>query len=156
MKSDKLLVWIVVVIAMLAAAAVTINSFRDEATYINENTPEAVVHDFVLAIQKEEYKKAHGFVLSDIKYEEFMEYSVINTNVEYGIIVESSEILDQETAIVWYLVVNESQSFVESSYSYTESATLIIEEDGGDWKISQMYPYLMEYFYGLKPPIREP
>jgi hypothetical protein len=156
MKSDKLLVWIVVVIAVLAAAAVTINSFRDEATYINENTPEAVVHDFVLAIQKEEYKKAHGFVLSDIKYEEFMEYSVINTNGEYGIIVESSEILDQETAIVRYLVVIESQSFVESSYSYTESATLMIEEDGGDWKISQMYPYLMEYFYGLKSPIREP
>jgi hypothetical protein len=156
MKSDKMLVWIVIVIAVLAAAAVLVYSFREEVAYIDENTPEAVVHDFVLAIQREDYKKAYGFVLADIKYEEFLEYSVNNTYQEYGIIIERSEILDKGTAIVEYLVVVESQSLVDSSYSYPESTTLTIKEEGGDWNISYMYPYLMDYYYGLESPVKVP
>jgi len=155
MKSDKLLVWIIVVIAFLSVGAVVMNSVREVPHYKNENTPESVVHDFVLAIHNGDYEMAYGFVYSEIQYQEFIEQSMNRDYLEYGIMIDHSEIIDEETAMVVYFVLHESRDLLGSSYSYTESATLKIEEDGGGWKIAWMYPYMMKY-YGEEIPSRVP
>ena len=67
MKSDKMLLWMIIIIAVLAISAVTVFYLRGEPQYIDENTPEAAVHNLVLAISKEDYEKAYQYVYPDIE-----------------------------------------------------------------------------------------
>ncbi len=64
MKStDKFLVGIVAGIIVLVVLAFAVTLARPEPTYQPEDTPEGVVHNYLLALQKEDYERAHGYLL---------------------------------------------------------------------------------------------
>lgn len=68
MKStDKFLIGIVAGIIILIVVALVVALGKPEDTYHNTNTPESVVHDYLLALQKEDYPKAYGYLSSTIK-----------------------------------------------------------------------------------------
>jgi len=160
LKSDKMLLWIVVVIALLAVPAVIVDGFRESPQFLNENTPGAVVHDFVLALYKEDFEKAHSYVYSDISFEDFYQRMKMEKEYyqNYGIKIEGSENIDSETAIVEYLVSSGGYGPFDGSYQYYDSATLILDEADGNWKIQHMSPYLyyLEYPGVREVPIVEP
>jgi hypothetical protein len=63
MKStDKFLVGIVVGIVVLVIVAFVVTLTRPEPTYQPEDTPEGVVHNYLLALQKEDYERARGYL----------------------------------------------------------------------------------------------
>ncbi len=63
MKStDKFLVGIVAGIVVLVVLAFIVTLTRPEPTYQAEDTPEGVAHNYLLALQKEDYERAHGYL----------------------------------------------------------------------------------------------
>jgi len=68
MKStDKFLIGIVAGIVILIVVALIVALGKPEITYQDINSPESVVHDYLLALQKVDYPKAYGFLSSTIK-----------------------------------------------------------------------------------------
>jgi hypothetical protein len=68
MKStDKFLIGIVVGIVLLVVAAFVITLARPEPTYQVEGTPESVAHNYLLALQKEDYQRAYGYLSPTLK-----------------------------------------------------------------------------------------
>ena len=75
MKQDRFLTGILIGIAVLIAAALAVFFARqNQATYISDQTPDGVVHDYVVAVLKKDYQKAYGY-LADLDnkptYDEF-------------------------------------------------------------------------------------
>ena len=63
MKStDKVLVGIVVGILLLIVVALVVTMTRPEATYVDDSSPEGVAHNYLLALQKEEYEQAYKYL----------------------------------------------------------------------------------------------
>ncbi|MBT3337181.1 MAG: hypothetical protein HN855_04175 [Anaerolineae bacterium] len=61
-SSDKLLIGIVSGIIILVVVALVITMNRPEPTYMADDMPEGVVHNYLLALQKEEYLRAYGYL----------------------------------------------------------------------------------------------
>jgi hypothetical protein len=59
---DKILIGIVVGIVLLVVVALVVTLTRPEPTYQTEDTPEGVVHNYLLALQKQEYSRAYGYI----------------------------------------------------------------------------------------------
>ncbi|MBW2589509.1 MAG: hypothetical protein JRD71_02105, partial [Deltaproteobacteria bacterium] len=66
MKKDRFLIGILVGIGVLITAALVVFFTRqgDGQTYMQESTPDGVVHNYVLALQQGDFQKAYGY-LSD-------------------------------------------------------------------------------------------
>ncbi len=63
MKStDKVLIAIVAGIVLLIVVALVVTLTRPEPIYQAEDTPEGVAHNYLLALQKEEYERAYGYL----------------------------------------------------------------------------------------------
>lgn len=65
--TDKFLIGIVAGIVLLIVIALVVALGKTEDTYLDQNTPESVVHDYLLALQSEDYPKAHSYLSSSIK-----------------------------------------------------------------------------------------
>src|SRR6185369_17425936 len=63
MKQDRFLTGILVGIAVLVVIALAVFFTRkNNQSYISENNPEGVVHNYVLAVLNKDYKKAYGYL----------------------------------------------------------------------------------------------
>ena len=77
MKQDRFLTGILIGIGLLVVVALAVFFTRqDTQTYVSDETPEGVVHNYVVAVLNKEYEKAYGY-LADLDnkptYEEFHE-----------------------------------------------------------------------------------
>src|SRR5512134_2099174 len=75
MKQDRFLTGILVGIAVLVVIALAVFFIRkDTQSYLSEDAPEGVVHNYVLAVLNDDYQKAYGY-LADLEnkptYEQF-------------------------------------------------------------------------------------
>jgi len=137
MKEDRFLTGILIGIALLVVASLSVFFLRkDTQTYLPEDNPESIVHNYIFALQQEDYERAYNY-LADEKnkptYTEFLR-DVINTSreeVQIGA-VEISE----ETASVQLVFTNATGRVFFDYYEYNETA-LLIKQDGA-WKILDM------------------
>ena len=68
MKQDRFLTGILIGIGVLVVAALAVFFTRqDTQTYIAEDIPEGVVHNYFLALINKDYEKAYGY-LADLEY----------------------------------------------------------------------------------------
>jgi hypothetical protein len=68
MKStDKILIGIVIGIIMLIIVALIVTLTQPDPTYQSEDTPKGVAHNYLLALQKEEYDRAYIYLSPTIK-----------------------------------------------------------------------------------------
>jgi hypothetical protein len=65
--TDKILICIVAGIVLLIVVAFVFTFTRPEATYLAEDTPEGIAHNYLLALQKEEYERAYSYLSPTIK-----------------------------------------------------------------------------------------
>ena len=77
MKQDRFLTGILIGIGVLIIAALAVFFVRkDSQTYVPDDVPEGVVHNYVVAVLNKDYEKAYGY-LADLDnkptYEEFRE-----------------------------------------------------------------------------------
>ena len=155
MKQDRFLVGILVGIGILVVVALALFFTRqDEQEYVSENTPEGVVHNYALAVYREEYEKAYAYLAETENkptYNEFRQ-AFFNNFVDpsnAGLELGETEIVGNEAYVTVYLIYNPSDPF-SSGYRNTETARL--ERQDGEWKLLQMpYNFWSYDWYQPKP-----
>ena len=147
MKQDRFLTGILVGIAVLVVIALAVFFLRQNSqSYISEDTPEGVVHNYVLAVLNDDYKKAYGY-LADLDhkptYEQFRDAfltGVVNPN-NSAVDIGNSEVTDDAASVEVALIYNPSDPF---STGYRDVQRAILVRQDGTWKLSSMPGY---YFW---------
>lgn len=147
MKQDRFLTGILIGIAVLVVVALAVFFIRkDSQSYISEDTPEGVVHNYVLAVLNGDYEKAYGY-LADLEdkptYEEFRDAfikGVVNPN-NSAVDIGESEVNNDTASVEVAMLYNPSDPF-STGYRDTQRAILVRQE--GLWKLSSMPGY---YFW---------
>ena len=156
MKQDRFLTGILVGIGLLVVVALAVFfSRRDTQTYISEDAPEGVVHNYVLAVLDKDYEKAYGY-LAELEYkptyEEFRraflngEVNPDNQAVDIG----ASDIEGDIATVELELIYNSSDPF---STGYRNMMTADLVRQGGAWKLTLMPQYnFWGYNWFVEPP----
>ena len=156
MKQDRFLTGILVGIGLLVVVALAVFfSRRDTQTYISEDAPEGVVHNYVLAVLDKDYEKAYGY-LAELEYkptyEEFRraflngEVNPDNQAVDIG----ASDIAGDVATVELELIYNSSDPF---STGYRNMMTADLVRQGGAWKLTLMPQYnFWGYNWYVEPP----
>ena len=156
MKQDRFLTGILIGIGVLVVVALAVFFTRkDSQTYVPDDTPEGVVHNYVLAILNKDYQKAYVY-LAELEYkptyEEFRraflnhEVNPENQAVDIG----QSEIIGDEASVSLELIYTSSDPF-STGYRNPYSATLV--KQNGAWKLSSMPQY---NFWGYNWYVEQP
>ena len=154
MKQDRFLIGILVGIGVLVIVALTLFFVRpDHQAYVDDSTPDGVVHNYSLALYQEDYEKAYDY-LGEAEYKPtFSEFQKAffnhyvdpsNTGLEIG----ESKITGDDAFVTLYLIYNPSDPF-SSGYRSAEVAQL--ERQNGEWKILQMPYNFWSYDWYQKP-----
>jgi hypothetical protein len=147
MKQDRFLTGILVGIAVLVVIALTVFFLRrGSQSYISEETPEGVVHNYILAVLNDDYEKAYGYLAElDNKptYEQFRDAfikGVVNPN-NSAVDIGNSEISDDTASVEVALIYNPSDPF---STGYRDVQRALLVKQSSAWKLSSMPGY---YFW---------
>lgn len=146
MKQDRFLTGILVGIAVLVVVALAVFFLRNNTqSYVSEDTPEGVVHNYVLAVLNKDYEKAYGY-LADLdhkpSHEQFRNsfiQGMVNPN-NSAVDIGKSEINGDTASVEVALIYNPSDPF-STGYRDVQHALLVKQ---GAWKISSMPCY---YFW---------
>lgn len=149
MKTDKFLIGIVVGIfgLIIVATVVVLARGRHEA-YATGNTPADVVHNYFLAIQREDYEKAYSYLSDDLKHKPDLD-EFITTLDNYGRRSEAALKIGQSTVTGNRATVDVSITtysggdLFSSRSSYTSQQTAHLRPAAnGEWKLIDFpYPY---------------
>jgi hypothetical protein len=147
MKQDRFLTGILIGIGVLVVAALAVFfTRRDTQSYVSEDTPEGVVHNYVVAVLEKDYEKAYGY-LADLDnkpdYEDFRQ-AFLNGTVNpdnSAVDIGDSEISGEEASVEVSLIHNSSDPF---STGYREVQRALLVNQNGAWKLSSMPTY---YFW---------
>jgi hypothetical protein len=147
MKQDRFLTGILIGIAVLVVVALAVFfSRRGTQTYISEETPEGVVHNYVLAVLNKDYQKAYRY-LADLEnkptYEQFRDAflkGMVNPN-NSAVDIGNSEINGDTASVEVAMIYSQSDPF---STGYRDVQRAILVKQSGGWKLSSM-PYY--YFW---------
>ena len=147
MRQDRFLTGILVGIAVLVVIALAVFFLRQNSqSYIAEESPEGVVHNYVLAVLNNDYEKAYGY-LADLDnkptYEQFRDAflkGMVNPN-NSAVDIGQSDINDDTASVEVALIYSPSDPF---STGYRDVQRAILVRQGGAWKLSSMPGY---YFW---------
>jgi len=144
MKQDRFLTGILVGIAVLVVVALAVFFIRkDTQSYVSEDAPEGVVHNYVLAVLNGDYEKAYGY-LAELEnkptYEQFRDAFIkgmVNPN-NSAVDIGKSEINNDTASVEVSMIYNPSDPF---STGYRDVQRAILVQQGGAWKLSSMPSY---------------
>ncbi len=156
MKQDRFLTGILVGIAVLVVVALAVFFIRrDTQSYVSEDMPEGVVHNYVLAVLNDDYEKAYGY-LADLDhkpaYEDFRDAfltGIVNPD-NSAVDIGQSEISSETASVEVALIYNPSDPF---STGYRDVQRALLVKQGGAWKLSSMPTYYFwDYNWYQDPP----
>lgn len=142
-SSDKLLFAIVAGVILLVIIAFVVVSRRPSPEFQAQNTPEGVVHDYLLALQLGNYERAYSFLSPTIAYpadtNEFYD-SLREAPWEFTVsdnfsqVIESSETISEDSvAVIVREIYNTNSLFAGDDYFTT--FRMRVEKDGELWKL---------------------
>jgi hypothetical protein len=156
MKQDRFLTGILIGIAVLILVALTVFfTQQNKQSYGSEDTPQGVVHNYVLAVLNKDYQKAYGY-LADLAnkpgYDTFRQSFLtgsLNPSNEGVKIGQTNRSGDEATVEV--SMVNAPSDPFSSEYNNAGTAQLV--RQNGAWKIASMPAYsLWDYSWYQAPP----
>ncbi|MCS6994487.1 MAG: hypothetical protein N2117_12500 [Anaerolineales bacterium] len=143
MKQDRFLTGILIGIVVLVLLSLVVFFVRkDTSSYVDDSTPQGVVHNYVVALQKKDYEKAYTY-LADLEnkptYQQFREafFSGVVSPSGVGVEILRTE-TDGDLALVELNLLFAQSVPFESASRYVQNAQLV--RQGNTWKIKQM-PY---------------
>ncbi len=141
MKQDKFLLAIVIGIGIIAVAVVALTLARRNDQYRTDETPEAIVQNYILALQKKDYERAYALLADKPHQPDFDTFrqDMIIAHSSLNNSVFRLELLDSnETSAV--VTIIQSQNGMIESYRSDETARLVQQPEG--WRIESMpYPF---------------
>ena len=141
--SDKMLIGIVSGIILIVIIALFVVSRRPQPEFQSQDTPESVVHDYLLALQLGNYERAYGLLSPSLAYpantNEFYDSLAqepwrFTVSDNYSQVVESSEpVSDNSVAVVVREIYTTNSLFAGNDYS--ELFRMRVENDGNGWRL---------------------
>ncbi len=156
MKQDRFLTGILIGISLLVVIALTVFFTRkDSQTYVAEDVPEGVIHNYMVAILNKDYEKAYGY-LADLEHKPTLDafrQSFLNGSVNpnnAAVDIGGSNVSGEEASVEVAMIYNPSDPF---SSGYRDSQRAILVKQNGAWKISSMPTYYFwDYSWYSQPP----
>jgi hypothetical protein len=145
MKQDKFLMAILGVIAVLVVAALGLFFVRQgQQSYLDQNTPSGVVHDYILALQKGDFQRAYNTLYEAADKPTLFAFKQTFANDQLGISTSAAQVSDEQVtgdqAVVNVILTQNQSSPFSQPYQNSQPAELI--RQNGTWKIkSAPYPY---------------
>ncbi len=137
MKEDRFLTGILLGIALLIIASLVVFFVRkDTQTYLPEDNPKAIVHNYIFALQQEDYERAYGYLADEENKPTFNEFLVEVNNDGVDDVQLSDAEINGDTAVVALIFTNANGRVFTDYYEYDERALLILQD--GAWKILDM------------------
>jgi hypothetical protein len=142
---DKLLIAIVAGVILLVIISFIVVLRQPEPVYLAEDTPEGVIHNYLLALQNEDYERAYGYLspnLAGYPTTPATFASDVSQNAwQFGqdgsdsaFEISGSKNYGKETIVdVTFTSFNRGGLFGSNSYTETTQFTLANESDG--WRI---------------------
>ncbi len=128
------------VLALMAAAvAVALVTTRGGVDLLPADSPEGVVQRYLLAMEREDYQEAYGYLSSDLRatcsLEDFVSRGYWPDTREDQVTLEKTHDLDGLALVkVKVTVFHHDAPFGASEYSYERSFDLKLEE--GQWRLT--------------------
>ncbi len=141
MKHDRFLTGILAGIAILIVLSLALFFLRSGDTgYVDGSDPEAVLHNYVVALENEDYERAYSYVAISANTPSYSEFRVsLSANRRpdqgNGLEIDKAQI-DGDEAVVPITVVSVSGGPLANTYRSSQIATLMRQE--GSWKITSM------------------
>ncbi|MCC6145930.1 MAG: hypothetical protein IT308_00025 [Anaerolineaceae bacterium] len=163
MRQDRFLMGILAGIAVLAALALTVHfTQRGRLTYGAENTPEGVVRNYIMALQRRDYERAYSY-LSDFTnkpdmpqfLQPFTSYQSRDVSLTGIEVTSVSTAADGQSALVYLSLLRGGSGLFDQGYRESNNAELVLQ--AGSWKIRNMpYPFWnYEWSSPLSPAVPE-
>ena len=149
-RTDRFLIAIVVGAVVIVGIAIAVVVFKPEATYVADDTPEGVAHNYLLALQQEDYSMAYGYLSSrldgypttvaqftdDVKDRSWQ----FRTGDDVTLKVESSDI-SASTATVYVLETRFYGGDLFSTGQSIDTFEMEVFREPGGWKITDSDDY---------------
>ena len=146
MKQDRFLIGILIFIALLVAAALALFFLRQDvpATYQPDSTPEGVVFNFALAIQRQDAERAYGYLadLENKPTKAAFRQVILNSYIDTSASVELGEVqmISPDEAWVAVTIHYMPTGPFDTGWDSNENAILVRQQSA--WKLTYMpYPY---------------
>lgn len=149
MKSpDKFLIGIVIGVVVLLAVVFGVILTRPEVDYLPEDTPEGVAHNYLLALQKEDYQRAYKYLdphlegypktLNAFKRDVGRNRWEFRSGESISLDVQSSAYQGENIA---YVDVRETHFYTGELFSSSQSTStfemyLVLDSSTSEWKIA--------------------
>lgn len=144
MKQDRFLTYILIGIGALVLLALGLFFLRGDTalTYGADDTPEGVVHNYIVAVFQKDYEKAYSYLAENPNKptleqfrQSFLQNSVNADNV--GADIGAAELNGSRATVTIFIQYGNNDPF-SSGYRNEELASLV--KQNGAWKIERM-PY---------------
>lgn len=146
MKNDRFLLIILAGIGVLVLAAIAIFFMRrGSREYGSEDTPQGVIRNYVLAIEKRDYARAYSYLSEGKNQPDFdtfrQDFLTRRVDPTRAAIIIGNELPSGDETIVDLVVVYSSSGPFSNSYREAAQA-LLTRNEAGEWKILRLpYPY---------------
>ena len=146
MKSpDKFLIGIIIAVVVLLAVVFGVILSRPAVEYQSEDTPTGVAHNYLLALQDEDYERAYGYLSpelsgypeSTIQFKRDVDRDRwrFRQGSSVSLTIQSSNLLGDDRAYIKVLETNFYSGDLFSSSQYTTDFEIFLVLENGQWKI---------------------
>jgi hypothetical protein len=145
MKStDKFLIGIAAAIILLVVVAFLVVLTRPEPEYQSADSPEAIVHNYLLALLQADYERAHGYLSLSLKgYPENAQAFADDVDDSYSLRSDDRDVtIDTQSATirgnmatVEVLETSFSSGDLFSSGNYSLRFDMKLRQENGEWKL---------------------
>jgi hypothetical protein len=160
LKQDRFLLGILIAIGLLVITSLALFFMRPAGQeYLPEDTPQAVVHNYILALNRGDLERAYRYLVesSDMPdYERFRLAILTRSENLSQISLQLGEArLSGEAASLSLKIIHSSGNPFERVWEETSQAVLV-RSDAGEWKIQSLpYPFWgLDWYDASLSPVR--
>lgn len=146
LTQDRFLLVILIGIGVLVVVAVGLFFVRGGTQeYSFENTPQSVLRNYIIALEKKDYQRAYGYLRdADGKpdFDRFREAFLTRQLVPSNAALQIGESRPSGDDVLVYVVVIRGSSGPFRNANRESINALVVKDEDGDWKIGSLsYPY---------------
>ncbi len=143
-NTDKFLIGIVIGILLLVVVALAITFIRPEPTYQAEHGPKNIAHNYLLALQKQDYARAYGYLSPTLdgypgsaeKFTQDVQDSswLFDLDEDTSLAVESARVTGERAVVK----VRESHFYADGLFggdTYTSVFEIKLQKEENEYKI---------------------
>ena len=160
LKQDPFLLAILLLIGLLVVTSLALFIVRQTGQeYLPENSPQAVVHNYLLALNRDDLEKAYGYLIDTADKPDFEQFKLTFLTLQPDlsqVYLQLGEVRQSgDAASIGLTITHTSGNPFRGAWDDTGQAVLL-QNDAGEWKIQSLsYPFWGLYWYAATPkPVR--